>query len=876
MDVRNGVLHLLPRPYDRSQYNPVDHFFKSLAGWAGSRAVGVILSGTASDGTAGIREIKASGGITIAQRPETAKYDGMPRASIATGLVDLVLSPQEIGAQLAHIQAHPYMEAPAAKVVDSPEPTEAQLAEIFRILRRVSGIDFRQYKTPTVKRRLLRRMALRRLTAVDAYIGYLRNDDKEALALYQDLLIHVTRFFREPESFDVLAREVFSELIAERPEDESIRIWVPGCATGEETYSVAMVLMEALGDHANGRRVQIFATDVSESAIEHARGGTYPASIATDVPNDRLKRFFNKVDAGYKVSKSLRDMCVFARHDLTRDPPFSRLDLIVCRNVMIYLDLPLQRRLMSVFHYALRPRGFLMLGAAESAGVQRMFTIVDKRWRLYRKSAIDMASSADFKTERLPVPAVPESAPVQATGRTPARSVGDEANRLLLQRYSPAGVVVDDNLQIVQFRGQTGRFLEPASGEPNLSVLKMAREGLLFPLRSALQAARRKRRTVRREGIAVLHGGEWHDVNLEVVPLNSSDGHLLIVFEEALQPSRTGAKSTGRRRRDGGKREADERLASVTRELAANREYMQSIIQELEAANEELQSANEEVLSSNEELQSTNEELDTAKEELQSTNEELNTVNEELHSRNDELSQANSDLINLLAIVDITIVIVGNDMRIRRFTPTAERMLNLIAADVGRPLGQINTNLSGADVEGLARETIDTFVSKEMEVQDRFGKWYSLRTRPYKNVDNRIDGAVLMLIDINAAKQLRQHVERSREQLLQTVDLFGEPVVVLDEALQVKSANAAFYSTFNFNAAATVGKPLAELTSDSWDFRRLHMFTQQLDGLATPILNVPFNDLDGSKHLVASARQFMLEDGKSWTILALSAGHVTG
>jgi two-component system CheB/CheR fusion protein len=800
----------------------------------------------------------------------------MPRAAIATGLVDLVLSPQEIGEQLADLRAHPYMEAPTSKSDDGTEPTEAQLAEIFRILRRVSGIDFRQYKTPTVRRRLLRRMALRRLTAVEAYIRYLRDDGKEALALYQDLLIHVTRFFREPESFEVLAREVFSELIAERSDDEPIRIWVPGCATGEETYSVAMVLIESFGDHASDRRIQIFATDVSESAIEHARSGTYPASIAADVANERLKRFFNKVDAGYKVAKSLRDMCVFARHDLTRDPPFSRLDLIVCRNVMIYLDLPLQRRLMSVFHYALRPRGFLMLGAAESAGVQRLFTIVDKRWRLYRKSALDRPSSVDFDTNRFPLPSAPETAPVQVTGRSPVRSVGDEANRFLLQRYSPAGVVVDDNLHIVQFRGQTGRFLEAPSGEPNLSVLKMAREGLLFPLRSALQAARRKRRAIRREGIAVLHGGEWHDVNLEVVPLSSSDGHLMVVFEDALHTSRPGTKSTGRRRRDAGKREGEERLASLTRELAASREYMQSIIQELEAANEELQSANEEVLSSNEELQSTNEELDTAKEELQSTNEELNTVNEELHSRNDELSQANSDLINLLATVDVTILIIGNDMRIRRFTPTAERMLNLIPTDVGRPLGQINTNLSGADVEGLARETIDTFVSREMEVQDRFGRWYSLRIRPYKNVDNRIDGAVLMLIDTNAAKQLQHHVERSREQLLQTVDLFDEPVVVLDEALRVKSANAAFYRTFNFSAAATVGRPLADLASDSWDFRRLHPLTQQLHGLATPIFNVPFDDRDGLKRLVASARQFPLEDGKSWIILALSAANVTG
>jgi len=514
-------------------------------------------------------------------------------------------------------------------------------------------------------------MALHRLTDIDAYIRHLREDAKELTALYQDLLIHVTRFFRDPDSFAVLATEVFPEIVDSRSEEEAIRIWVPGCATGEEAYSVAIALMEVLGDRASGRRVQIFATDVSESAIEHARTGAYAASISADVSPERLRRFFSKADGGYKVNKALRDVCVFARHDLTRDPPFSRLDLIVCRNVMIYLDAQLQRRLISVFHYALRARGFLMLGAAETAGTQHMFTIVDKKWRLYRKSAIDTTLPVAFSTDRFaPLPTAVQQS--RLSQPSPARSAHDEASRFLLQRYGPPSVVIDENLQIVQFRGQTGHFLESASGEPNLSVLKMAREGLLFPLRSALQSARRKRRTVRREGVSVRRNGDWHEVNLEVVPLGSAgNGHLLVVFEDAEEAQ---GRGRSRKRKKGApakplKREGNERVAGLTRELAASREYMQSIIQELEAANEELQSANEEILSSNEELQSTNEELDTAKEELQSTNEELNTVNEELHSRNDELSHVNSDLLNLLSTVDITILIVGQDMRIRRFTP---------------------------------------------------------------------------------------------------------------------------------------------------------------------------------------------------------------
>jgi two-component system CheB/CheR fusion protein len=564
-------------------------------------------------------------------------------------------------------------------------------------------------------------------------------------------------------------------------------------------------------------------------------------------------------------------MCVFARHDLTRDPPFSRLDLVVCRNVMIYLDAQLQRRLISVFHYALRARGFLMLGAAETAGTQHMFTIVDKRWRLYRKSAVDNAMPVAFSVDRfLPLPTAAQQS--RLSPPSPVRSSHDEASRFLLQRYGPPSVVIDENLQIVQFRGQTGHFLESASGEPNLSVLKMAREGLLFPLRSALQSARRKRRAVRREGVAVHRNGDWHSVNHEVVPLGSAGtSHLLVVFEEA--DGQKGSRSKIRKKTapltPARRREADERVAGLTRELAASREYMQSIIQELEAANEELQSANEEILSSNEELQSTNEELDTAKEELQSTNEELNTVNEELHSRNDELSHVNSDLMNLLSTVDITILIVGQDMRIRRFTPTAERMLNLIPGDVGRPLGQINTNLVVADLELLAQETIDTFMPKELEVQDRGGRWYSLRIRPYRNVDNRIDGAVLTLVDIGAAKMYQQQIEHSRDQLLQTVDLMREPVLVLDQTLHVKTANQAFYSLFGFSAETAIGKALLELDSAQFSSTRLHALAQQLQGLERPIENVTIDGNDSGPRLRASGRQFQLGDGKHWTVVTL-------
>jgi two-component system CheB/CheR fusion protein len=613
---------------------------------------------------------------------------------------------------------------------------------------------------PTIRRRMVRRMALLRLTDPAAYVAYVSEHPAEAKALSQDLLIHVTRFFRDPDAFAVLKTQVFDDLLRET-RDDPIRVWVPGVATGEEAYSLAICLLESLGDRASEQRIQIFATDVSETAIEQARAGTYPVAIAADVSADRLKRFFTKSDSGFRVLKMLRDMCVFAKHDLTRDPPFSRLDLIVCRNVLIYLDVALQRRLISTFHYALKSRGFLMLGSAETPGAHGFFTVADKKWRLFRKSAGDVGPPPAFATE--PAVRAPAAAPVRAA-HPETKGIQDEATRLILEQYGPPGVIVNSTMQIVQFRGHTGRYLEAASGEPSLDLLKMARNGLLHPLRTTVQAAQRKGRVARRDHVQIQSNGGWTEISLRVVPLATSRGeHFLVLFEESPASREKGDRkappAAARKAKPG--RAGDGRIDELRRELAASREYLQSIIQELEAANEELQSANEEILSSNEELQSTNEELDTAKEELQSTNEELNTVNEELHSRNEELTRVNSDLINILGSVDIPIVIVGNNLEIRRFTPKAEHLFNLIPGDIGRPIDQVNPNFELDDLAGLIRQTIESVSPQERELRDRKGRWQSLRVRPYKGVDNRLDGAVVAVIDIDAAKRYEAHVGRN-------------------------------------------------------------------------------------------------------------------
>jgi two-component system CheB/CheR fusion protein len=823
MAITGDHLHLRPRPDDRSQYTPVDSFFSSLAESAQSRAIGVILSGTASDGALGIREIKAAGGITLAQKPDTARYDGMPRAAIATGLVDLVLSPHGIAAKIAQVARHPYIrQVPLQSGGEELRVRDDQLQQVFDMLRPVSGVDFKHYKLPTIKRRLMRRMALQRMTEMDDYIRLLQDNQSERQDLYQDLLIHVTRFFRDPDSFAALASDIFPKLLEGRRDDQLIRAWVSGCATGEEAYSLAIALLEFIQTAHVGTRIQIFATDVSEPAVEHARAGIYPASIEADVTPERLRRFFTKTDGHYRISKAVRDLCVFARQDLTKDPPFSRLDLILCRNVLIYMDAVLQRKLISIFHYALNPNGFLILGLAETVGAQPdLFSLADKKFRIYRKKLTPGVSAMAVPVERS-VAGLPRRTTLNDSDVS-EKLLRSEVSRIIFDRYAPPGVVVDSEMQVVQFRGQTGAFLEPAPGEASLNVLKMAREGLLYGLRTALHAARRSRQPVRKEGLQVRDGQGWRSLNLEVVPLASTGRlHYLVLFDEPhrrrseRQQDKAALASRGRRTRG----ERASQLDLLQRELAASRDYLQSIIQELEAANEELQSANEEVLSSNEELQSTNEELDTAKEELQSTNEELNTLNEELHGRNEELSRVNSDLVNLLGSVQIAIVIIGNDLRIRRFTPMAEKVLNLIPGDVDRPIVHIKPNINCPDLEMLITEAIESVAPVERDVRDSQGRWYSLRIRPYKNLDNKIDGAVLALFDVDVLKRSEERVRLARQYADAIFQTSGQALAVVEPDLRIRLVNEAFGRFFGVGPNDIEGRRLDEI-GGQWNLSSL-------------------------------------------------------
>jgi two-component system, chemotaxis family, CheB/CheR fusion protein len=740
VSIEKGVLHLHRRPGGAPAV--IDAFFGSLAQDQGSRAISVVLSGSASDGALGTKEIKADGGITFAQ-DDTARMNGMPQAAVAAGFVDFVLPPEEIADELVRIARHDYFQESGRQRLP-----EQDLMKLYSLIRTKHEIDFTHYKPTTIERRIRRRLALRKVNTLKEYLPIVRDDPAEIDQLYGDILIRVTGFFRDPAVFDTLQREVFPELLRNHQSDGSVRVWVPGCATGEEVYSLAVALLETGNAMNSSIPIQIFGTDISDAAIERARAGLYPESISADVTPDRLRRFFSKVEGGYRVNKALRDSCIFARQNVIRDPPFSKLDLISCRNVMIYFGTGLQRKALSVFHYSLRSDGFLLLGSAETIGnFGELFGVINRKHKIYRKKAVIARPIVDFTMPDTSEHAHAERSRTEEEAQFP-NAVFRDADRVLLNRFTPAGVLINENFDVLQFRGRTSRYLEPAPGTASFNLLKMAREGLLADLRAAIHTARKKDAPERRDGIRVKLNEHSIVVNLEVIPFVGStrERYLLVLFEE-VAPDGKGAKSKRSKKEEA--REVETAYTKrLKRELDATREYLQSIIEEQESMNQELRSANEEIQSSNEELQSTNEELETAKEELQSTNEELTTLNDELENRNQELALANNDLINLLTSVEIPIVMLDAKLRIRRFNPIAQRKLNLVAADIGRPIDDINTKLQLDHLDQMVREVVERLEVREIKVKDRSGRTQSLRIRPYRTTDNKIDGAVLVLIDL--------------------------------------------------------------------------------------------------------------------------------
>jgi two-component system, chemotaxis family, CheB/CheR fusion protein len=811
LTIEEGRLRLRPRESEHAPFMPIDAFFRSLARECGRKAVAIVLSGGGTDGALGLQEVKGAGGLTFVQDDASARHAAMPRSAAATGCADFILPPADIAGELARLSGKLLTNGDAPDVGDMAGSDEA-LPKIFKLLRERTRADFSQYKATTIKRRIARRAALNGIDHLDDYFRLLVDDAAESKALYQDFLIRVTSFFREPASFDVLQSVVFPDIIRNRPHDAPIRLWVPGCATGEEVYSLAIALIEVMGDMISNTPVKILATDINDNVLERARAGTYVDNIAVDVSEDRLRRFFTKTNGSYQISKAVRDLCVFSKHDVTRDTPFAHLDLISCRNLLIYLGLPLQKRVLPYFHYALRPDGYLVLGTAETIGTHGdLYQVVDQDNRVYAKKPVPSRYTVEFPVSEAR-PGRAASAP-PPTVRSPHGAIDDtrdEIDRLLAKRFGPPGMVIDANLTVLQFRGDVAPYLNPAPGAASLDVLKLVSEDMVIDLGDAIETAKRDKVPVRRDRCRVRQGDAERTIAIEVVPLGMTDGGpsaYLILFDET-RPSAADSAAEAMGGSEGAPSDAGARVAELERQYAAARERLQSIAEENEATNEELKAANEEILSSNEELQSTNEELQTAKEEMQSANEELVTVNEELKHRNRELGQLNDDLVNFFGGLNIPVIMVNRELRIRRFTPPAEALFNLIPSDVGRRISDLRPKVELPDLEKSINQVIETLTSAEQEVQDRDGRWYVLRVRPYITADNKIDGAALVLVDIDALKRAAEQLKASRDNAEAIVETVLEPLVVLDEQLRIQRANAAFYRMFQLTADRSQGQSL--------------------------------------------------------------------
>ncbi|HYA22746.1 MAG TPA: chemotaxis protein CheB, partial [Terriglobales bacterium] len=834
MTIKDGVLRLAARTLTRGQHLPIDQFLSSLAEDRGNRAIGVILSGTASDGTEGARAVKAAGGITFAQDEKSAKYSGMPHSAVIAGHVDFVLPPAAIATELARLGQHPYLAPVPPQKPDLGRASADQMETLLTMLRETTSVDFTHYKQSTLQRRIQRRMILHKVETLRDYVRFVRNTPGEIEELYQDILIHVTGFFRDPGAFEALRKHVFPALFHDRRK-ETVRIWVPGCSTGEEVYSLAMSLVEFLWSDtqktartvAGNVPFQIFATDISDTALERARSGLYSEASIARISPERLRRFFVVLDGGYQINKSVREMCIFARQNVAKDPPFSNLDLISCRNLLIYLGPVLQKRVIPTLHYALKPNGYLMLGTAENLGAYGdYFASVDKKYKIFQKKSGSARLLANMGTFDYTMPRLPDSRIPRE--RQIVSSIEKEADRQLFSRFVPASIVINEEMEILQFRGKTGRYLEPAEGQPTFNLSRMAREGLLVDLRAALMNARKDRATVRKEGVLVHSNGGTRAVNLEVIPIHqkaSAEHFYLVIFQEA--SSALPAKKRSVKEEAGSAKTLlardNQRLKYEVRQI---REQLQTLIEDHETITEEFKAANEEILSANEELQSTNEELETAKEELQSTNEELTTLNEEMQNRNTELTAANNDLLNLLDNVSIPVVIVGGDMHIRRFTPPAQQLLNLLPTDIGRRLTEIRPNLQTEDIGKLAAETIERMVVREVEVQENeTGRWYLMRLRPYKTWDNKIDGAVVSFHDIDALKHSLEGTGRYADLLIENAH---EAIVILDGHLRVVNANPAFYRTFQVSPKETEARAIYELGNGQWNIPKLRELLEKV------------------------------------------------
>ncbi len=846
----NGLLCLAELEEPHGIRLPIDRFLRSLAADRGEKAVCVILSGTGSDGTQGLKAIKETGGMAMVQEKEQARYEGMPASALATGLVDFELPVEDMADEIMKFASHTYVRCQQA-VTAPEEDMEGSFARIFSFIRSETGHDFSGYKRKTTQRRIERRMALHGIDAVDAYVTFLREDSNEVKALYRDMLITVTSFFREPEAFEVLEKTAVHELLDTREPDTALRVWVPGCGTGEEAYSIAILIAEHLAARKRHLEVQVFATDLDDGSIEYARAGVYPASIAADVKAKRLERFFVSVDGSWRIKRRIREMLVFAVQDLIKDPPFSNLDLISCRNVLIYLDGALQKEVLSLFHYVLRPGGYLFLGSAETiGGFGDRFETVDSKHRIYRRKE---AIHGEVKPHGVP-PFFERRGRYPLTGEPSSRSASDIrglAHRAIIDKYTPPCVLINGRHEILYFHGDTDKYLASPAGEASLDILKMIRPEIRYKLSGALHSVSKGLETVVCDDLTVVHGCESVSLDLVVKPvedLRGAPGMMLVVFEERRKP-KPARRRAGRYKAD---HPEDSSATALQQELASTKEHLQAAIEELETSNEELRSANEELQSTNEELQSTNEELETAREELRSSNEELETVATEREHKIQTLSKAHDDLNNLLASTDIGTIFLDLELRIKFFTPPTTAIFNVIETDIGRPISDITTAAKYAGLDRDAREVLTTLTKKETEVQTTDGRWFTVKMLPYRTTDNVINGVVITFTDVTRIKRAREHLAISRVALAAFMESATDGMMLFDSEGNLIEMNSAALELFprGIRKEDVTGESIAKVLGLIGQGDRAE------DYYATLETGIPFIDGERQRHPRIAGRYF--------------------
>ncbi|MFA6216630.1 MAG: chemotaxis protein CheB [Candidatus Omnitrophota bacterium] len=834
MALLNGHLQLLEKDVSRGHGLSIDFFFRSLAQDQHERAIGIILSGTGSDGVMGVRAIKGEGGMVLTQKPESTEYDGMPRSAIATGLMDYVLLPAEMPLQLLVYARHAFGQKAFFSSIGTLKAEDA-LKKIFIILRDKSGHDFSQYKPITISRRIERRMAVHQINRLEDYVRYLQKTPVEVEALFYDLLIGVTSFFRDPEVFNTLEAQVIPRLFADKPAGSVIRVWVPGCSTGEEAYSLAILLQEKMEELKQSFRLQVFASDIDSRAIAQARRGVYPSSIAADVSPQRLARFFISDRAGttFSVHKNIRDVMVFSEHDLIKDPPFSKLDLISCRNLLIYMGGELQKKIILLFHYALNPAGILLLGTSEtvSESLMKFFNVMDRKAKMYERCE-DSIKVPRLSMSKAFSPMRPCGAEVaflaQESGENKLH-LRELMERTILQQYACVGLLVNDRGDILYIHGRTGRYLEPSPGESVMNILRMAREGLQPELSVALCKAVKQHKVVCCKGLRVKTNGNFSIVNVTVRPAiktfdTAAEPRLfMVILEESLieKPEllKKGKDIQGRNRGGKSSYRADARIKALERQLQVTKEHLQSTLEEMQVSGEELRSSNEELQSLNEEMQSTNEEMETAKEELQSVNEELSTVNCELQTKVAELSRVNNDMNNLISGIGIGTIFVDHQLRIQRFTPAVTQVINLISTDVGRSVGHIVSNLVGYDcLVADIQSVLDTLLPQETQVQSKSGVWYQLNIRPYRTLENMIEGAVITFVDISQMKQADEALRRANNDLSRLATVVRDSydaITVQDLEGRILAWNQAAVKLYGWAEAEALSMNISDLIPKS-------------------------------------------------------------